>query len=139
MKLLSPLMVFTALSLLAASAFAAEQAPELSGCAAKRQAISTQIERAEAAGNDNEQAGLEKALSEVTANCTEAGLLKEQEKKVLDAKREVSTRQADLDKAMKKGDPEKIDKRKDKLAESRKELQDEQQKLEKLQPDEDDE
>jgi prefoldin subunit 5 len=42
---------------------------------------------------------------------------------VLDAKHEVSRRQADLDKAMKKGDPEKINKRKDKLAESRKELQ----------------
>ena len=42
---------------------------------------------------------------------------------MLDAKHEVSRRQADLDKAMKKGDSEKINKRKDKLAESRKELQ----------------
>ena len=43
---------------------------------------------------------------------------------MLDAKHEVSRRQADLDKAMKKGDPDKINKRKEKLAESRKELQD---------------
>ncbi|MNT74304.1 hypothetical protein D3C72_2131130 [compost metagenome] len=42
---------------------------------------------------------------------------------MLDAKHEVSKRQADLDKAMKQGDAEKINKRKDKLAESRKELQ----------------
>ena len=42
---------------------------------------------------------------------------------MLEAKHEVSRRQADLDKAMKKGDPEKINKRKEKLAESRKELQ----------------
>jgi hypothetical protein len=139
MKFLSPLIAFTACGLLAAPVFAAEQAPELTGCAAKRQDISTQIEQAKAAGNSNQQAGLEKALSEVTANCTDAGLLKEQEKKVLDAKREVSRRQADLDKANSKGDPEKINKRKDKLAESRKELQDEQEKLEKLQPDEEDE
>jgi hypothetical protein len=139
MKFLSPLIAFTACGLLAAPVFAAEQAPELTGCAAKRQDISTQIEQAKAAGNSNQQAGLEKALSEVTANCTDAGLLKEQEKKVLDAKREVSRRQADLDKANSKGDPEKINKRKDKLAESRKELQDEQQKLEQLQPDEEDE
>ncbi|RJX83042.1 DUF1090 domain-containing protein [Pseudomonas sp. LS-2] len=139
MKFLSPLIAFTACGLLAAPLFAAEQAPELTGCAAKRQDISTQIEQAKAAGNSNQQAGLEKALSEVTANCTDAGLLKEQEKKVLDAKREVSRRQADLDKANSKGDPEKINKRKDKLAESRKELQDEQEKLEKLQPDEEDE
>lgn len=139
MKFLSPLIALTACGLLAAPVFAAEQAPELTGCAAKRQDISTQIEQAKAAGNSNQQAGLEKALSEVTANCTDAGLLKEQEKKVLDAKREVSRRQADLDKANSKGDPEKINKRKDKLAESRKELQDEQQKLEQLQPDEEDE
>jgi hypothetical protein len=65
-----------------------------------------------------------KALSEVTANCTDAALKKERENKVLDAKHEVSRRQADLDKAMKKGDADKINKRKDKLAEARKELQD---------------
>ena len=139
MKFLSPLVVFATFGLLAAPSFAAEQAPELTGCAAKRQEISTQIEHAKAAGNSSQQAGLEKALSEVNANCTDAGLLKEQEKKVLDAKREVSRRQADLDKATSKGDPDKINKRKDKLAESRKELQDEQQKLEQLQPDADDE
>jgi hypothetical protein len=139
MKFLSPLFLFATCGLLAAPAFAVEQAPQLSGCAAKRQDITTQIENAKAAGNAGQQAGLEKALSEMNANCTDADLLKQQEQKVLDAKREVSRRQADLNKAMSKGDPEKIDKRKDKLAESRKELQDEQEKLEKVQPDEDDE
>ncbi|KGF62284.1 DUF1090 domain-containing protein [Pseudomonas lutea] len=138
MKFLSSLFAIAACGLLAAPVFAAEQAPQLSGCAAKRQDITTQIENAKAAGNASQQAGLEKALSEMNANCTDADLLKQQEQKVLDAKREVSRRQADLNKAMSKGDPEKIDKRKDKLAESRKELQDEQEKLEKVQPDEDD-
>ena len=76
-------------------------------------------------------AGLEKALSEVTAHCTDSGLKKERENKVLEAKHEVSQRQADLDKAMKKGDPEKIDKRKNKLAESRKELQEALDQLDK--------
>ena len=138
MKFLLSLFAIAACGLLAAPVFAAEQAPQLSGCAAKRQDITTQIEYAKAAGNASQQAGLEKALSEMNANCTDADLLKQQEQKVLDAKREVSRRQADLNKAMSKGDPEKIDKRKDKLAESRKELQDEQEKLEKVQPDEDD-
>ena len=124
MKRLSPLALLTLCSVLAAPLMAAEQAPELTGCAAKRQSISTQIEQAKAHGNAEQQAGLEKALSEVTAHCTDASLKKERESKVLDAKHEVSKRQADLDKAMKKGDPEKINKRKDKLAESRKELQD---------------
>ncbi|KTB58957.1 hypothetical protein AO066_23245 [Pseudomonas fluorescens] len=124
MKFLAPFALLTVASFMTTPLLAAEQAAPLTGCAAKRQAISTQIEQAKAHGNSARQAGLEKALSEVTANCTDASLKKERENKVLDAKHEVSRRQADLDKAMKKGDADKINKRKDKLAESRKELQD---------------
>ena len=131
MKLLSPLALFTVCGLLAAPLMAAETAPELTGCAAKKQAITLQLEQARAHGNSNQVAGLEKALSEVEAHCTDAGLRKERENKVLQAKHEVSKRQADLDKAMKKGDPEKIDKRKNKLAESRKELQEALDQLDK--------
>ncbi|MDQ0651988.1 DUF1090 domain-containing protein [Pseudomonas cedrina] len=123
MKFLTPFALLTFAGFMATPLLAAEQAPQLTGCAAKRQTISTQIEQAKAHGDSAQQAGLEKALSEVTANCTDASLKKERENKVLDAKQEVSRRQADLDKAMKKGDAEKINKRKDKLAESRKELQ----------------
>lgn len=123
MKFLAPFALLTFAGFMATPLLAAEQAPQLTGCAAKRQTISTQIEQAKAHGDSAQQAGLEKALSEVTANCTDASLKKERENKVLDAKQEVSRRQADLDKAMKKGDAEKINKRKDKLAESRKELQ----------------
>ncbi|AZF66528.1 MULTISPECIES: DUF1090 domain-containing protein [Pseudomonas] len=124
MKFLAPFALLTVASFMATPLLAAEEVPELTGCAAKRQAISAQIEQAKAHGNSEQQAGLEKALSEVTANCTDASLRKERENKVLDAKHEVSRRQADLDKAMKKGDADKINKRKDKLAQSRKELQD---------------
>lgn len=131
MKLLSPLALFTVCGLLAGPLMAADTAPELTGCAAKKQAITLQLEQARAHGNSNQVAGLEKALSEVEAHCTDAGLRKERENKVLEAKHEVSKRQADLDKAMKKGDPEKIDKRKNKLAESRKELQEALDQLDK--------
>jgi len=131
MKLLSPLALFTVCSLLATPLLAAEQQPGLTGCAAKKQAISEQIEQARAHGNSNQQAGLEKALSEVTEHCTDASLRKEREQKVLDARHEVNQRTKDLDKAMKKGDSEKINKRKDKLAESRKELQDALDELDK--------
>ena len=124
MKFLAPFALLTVASFMATPLLAAEEAPQLTGCAAKRQAISTQIEQAKAHGNSAQQAGLEKALAEVTAHCTDSSLKKERENKVLDAKHEVSRRQADLDKAMKKGDPDKINKRKEKLAESRKELQD---------------
>jgi len=56
----------------------------------------------------------------VDANCTDASLRKEREQKVLEARHEVNQRTKDLDKAMKKGDPERINKRKDKLAEAKK-------------------
>lgn len=96
MKFLAPLALLTVASFMTAPLLAAEEVPELTGCAAKRQAISAQIEQAKAHGNSEQQAGLEKALSEVTAHCTDASLRKERENKVLDAKHEVSRRQADL-------------------------------------------
>ena len=131
MKFLAPLALLTTVSLASMPLLAAEEVPELTGCAAKRQAISAQIEQAKAHDNSAQQAGLEKALSEVTAHCTDASLRKERENKVLDAKHEVSRRQADLDKAMKKGDSDKINKRKDKLAQSRKDLQEALDELDK--------
>lgn len=132
MKFLPPLVLLTLCSVIATPLMAAvEDSPELTGCAAKKQGIINQIELAKSHGNADQQAGLEKALSEVSANCTDASLKKERENKVLDAKHEVSKRQADLDKAMKQGDAEKINKRKDKLAESRKELQEAVDELDK--------
>lgn len=123
MKLICAL-TLTALCAAASPALmAAESTPNLTGCAAKQQDIRTQIDQARAAGNKNQQAGLEKAISGNTRHCTEASLKKERENKVLKARQEVSQRQADLDKAMKKGDADKINTRKAKLAESRKELQ----------------
>jgi hypothetical protein len=131
MERLASIALLTLCSVMAAPSMAGEEAPGLTGCAAKKQGIVNQIELAKAHGNADQQAGLEKALSEVTDHCTDASLKKERENKVLDAKHEVSKRQADLDKAMKKGDPERINKRKDKLAESRKELQDALDELDK--------
>ncbi|QXI28160.1 DUF1090 domain-containing protein [Pseudomonas vanderleydeniana] len=131
MKFPSSLVLITLCTVMAAPLLAAEEQPELTGCAAKRQAISTQLDVARSQGNSEQQAGLEKALDEVTTHCTDASLKKERENKVLDARHEVSRRQADLDKAMKKGDAEKINKRKDKLAESRKALQEALDELDK--------
>ncbi|GLK87018.1 DUF1090 domain-containing protein [Pseudomonas turukhanskensis] len=119
------------LSLVTTAAVAAETTKTLTGCAAKRDAISQQIEQAKAAGNSAQQAGLEKALSEVKSNCTDEQLEKSREQKVLDAQHEVKKRESDLQKAMSKGDPEKIDSRKNKLAEARKELDEAKKQLER--------
>ena len=89
------------------------------------------MSEARAHNNSAQVAGLEKALSEVTANCTDSSLRKEREQKVLDARHEVNQRTKDLDKAMKKGDSEKINKRKEKLADAKKELQEAVDELER--------
>ena len=131
MNFLAPLALLTTVSLASMPLLAAEEVPELTGCAAKSQAISAQIEQAKAHGNSAQQAGLEKALSEVTAHCTDASLRKERENKVLDAKHEVSRRHAYLDMAMIKGVADKFIKSKVKLAQSRKELQEAVDELDK--------
>ncbi|MGE7993999.1 DUF1090 domain-containing protein [Pseudomonas sp. NPDC089554] len=123
MKLFTSLALFTALGLTAGTLQAAQPEPGLTGCAAKRSAIENQLKIARDNNNSGQVAGLEKALQENTANCTDTSLRKEREQKVLDARHEVAQRTKDLDKAMKKGDPERINKRKEKLAEAKKELQ----------------
>lgn len=109
------------------------QGAPLSGCAAKQAAIEAKLETARSFANEGQVAGLEKALSEVKEHCTEAGLLRENKQKVIDSEREVSEREKDLRKAMGKGDPEKIEKRKAKLAEARAELEEAKKGLEQAQ------
>jgi len=130
MKRISTLFLLASLGLAAGAVQAAQPDPGLTGCAAKRSAIENQLKIARDHGNSNQAAGLEEALRGVD-NCTEAGLRKEREQKVLDARHEVNQRTKDLDKAMKKGDAEKINKRKDKLAEAKKELQEAVDELER--------
>ncbi|MBF8744303.1 DUF1090 domain-containing protein [Pseudomonas putida] len=122
MKRISTFVLLTALGLAAGLAQAAQPDPGLTGCAAKRSAIENQLKEARAADNDAQVDGLEKALDGVK-HCTDSSLRKEREQKVLEARHEVAEREYDLKKAEKKGDAEKINKRKDKLAEARKELQ----------------
>ncbi|AGZ33276.1 DUF1090 domain-containing protein [Pseudomonas sp. SWI6] len=122
MKRVHTLVLLATLGLAATAVQAAQPDEGLTGCAAKRSAIENQLKIARDHGNDAQVAGLEEALRGVE-NCNDASLRKEREQKVLDARHEVAQREKDLKKAEAKGDAEKINKRKDKLAESRKELQ----------------
>ncbi|MDG9926576.1 MULTISPECIES: DUF1090 domain-containing protein [unclassified Pseudomonas] len=106
-------------------------AAEATGCAAKRERLEAQLEEAKSQGNRDRQAGLEKALGQVVDHCDDASLHKTREEKVLEAEHEVRTREAELEKALKKGDPAKIDKRKTKLAEAREELRQAQEALQR--------
>lgn len=118
-------------TLLVGTTALAAQVSQPTGCAGKRQAIEIQIEEARAQGNDHRQAGLEKALAEVKAHCTDESLLQDREAKVHDAENEVREREADLQEAMDKGDADKIATRQAKLAEAHEELKDAKAQLER--------
>ncbi|MGA4633059.1 DUF1090 domain-containing protein [Pseudomonas solani] len=117
---LPTLLLLTAGLTLAGTAAAADT--PLTGCAAKRQAIESRIEQARTHGNDAQVAGLQKALDEVKAHCTDAGLRQQREDDIAKRRAEVQEREADLREAQAKGDAGKIAKREAKLAEARREL-----------------
>lgn len=94
----------------------------LTGCAAKKQEVSDQIEYARTHENKNRVAGLQKALRELEAHCTDEGLLKERQAKVAEKERKVAERQSDLAEAKAKGDTKKIERRQEKLEQAQKEL-----------------
>ncbi|AMG56475.1 DUF1090 domain-containing protein [Pantoea vagans] len=109
---------------------AAHAASNLTGCAAKKQKIETQISFARQHNNTHQVAGLEKALREVNQNCTEGSLLKQRQEKVAEKKFKVQEREQALAKAKAEGrSASKIQKRKDKLAEAHEELKEAEQAL----------
>ncbi|MGC0915012.1 DUF1090 domain-containing protein [Pantoea agglomerans] len=109
---------------------AAHAASDLTGCAAKKQEIETQLSFARQHNNTHQVAGLEKALSEVNQNCTESSLLKQGQEKVAEKKLKVQEREQELAKAKAEGrSASKIQKREDKLADARQELKEAEQAL----------
>ena len=111
---------------------AAHATSDLTGCAAKKQEIETQLSFARQHNNSGQVAGLEKALSEVNAHCTDSGLLQQRQEEVAEKKVKVQEREQELAKAQAEGrSASKIEKRQQKLAEARQELQEAEQALKK--------
>jgi len=91
-------------------------------CQQKEQDIQRQIGYAEKHGNQYRLSGLNKALSEVKAHCTDEKLKADLQKKIAEQHDEIAERQRDLAEAQAKGDTQKIATRERKLAEAREEL-----------------
>ncbi|WP_193073581.1 DUF1090 domain-containing protein [Pseudomonas sp. FME51] len=91
-------------------------------CADKEQRIMERLQRAEAAKNQGQVRGLNKALQEVRDHCTEEGLAAERQRRIAESEAEVEERREDLAEAIRDGDKNKIEKREGKLAEALKEL-----------------
>nr|WP_223510126.1 MULTISPECIES: DUF1090 domain-containing protein [Rahnella] len=114
----------SALTLVPALLFttAAFAAPQPESCVTKQQEIQKQIDEARAHKNQNRVDGLEKALRENKAHCTDAGLKAENQKRVEEKREKVAEREQELKEVQANGDHEKIIKKQQKLEEAKSEL-----------------
>lgn len=111
----------TALALALFSLSTASQAASL--CQEKAQDIQKEIRYAEKHNNQRRIDGLNKALSEVRASCTDSKLRADHQEKIADQKEEIAEREQDLQEAKQKGDADKVTKRESKLKEAQEELE----------------
>jgi len=91
-------------------------------CQEKEQEILREISYAEKHHNQNRINGLNKALSEVRATCSDRDLRAKHQQKIVEQHAEVSERRAELKEAQQSGDREKISKRERKLKEAEADL-----------------
>jgi hypothetical protein len=105
---------------------AAEQSP---ACLAKRAEIERGISAAEAHGNFREVRGLKRALRANNNHCTTALLEAERNRDIAEASDKVAKRQAELEKAERKGSARRIARQRAKLEEARRKLSEAQQPL----------
>ncbi|WP_324280012.1 DUF1090 domain-containing protein [Enterobacter ludwigii] len=101
------------------------------GCEAKRLNIEEQIDYARAHSNNHRIAGLEKALSELNANCTNEGLRAERESDIRKKELKVEERRQELAEARADGRPDKISKKQQKLEDAQYELNEARNRLNK--------
>lgn len=91
-------------------------------CQEKEQDIQREISYAEKHNNQSRINGLNQALSEARANCSDSKLRASHQKKIAEQKHKIAERQRDLAEAKQKGDADKIAKREHKLTEAQNEL-----------------
>lgn len=91
-------------------------------CLQKEKNIEREIAHAKQHDNQRRVNGLERALTEVRASCTDEKLKAAHQENIDVKKREVAEREQDLKEAEEDGDKEKIAKRQRKLQEERAEL-----------------
>ena len=118
----------TALTLLVALAASASTTAsaadtQLTGCAAKRESIRSELRQAQEQGLSDKVAGLTRALDEVNAHCRDNMLVERHNKKVLKAQAKVNQTERSLRLAQEANkQPKKIAKLEGKLEKARAEL-----------------
>ncbi|CAM1645793.1 DUF1090 domain-containing protein [Bartonella apihabitans] len=121
--------LFLALPLVFITFSFAHAEPALKGCAAKKHSIETQLDYARKYNNSYQINGLEKALKDVSENCTDEKLRAERKAKMSEKTRKVSEREAELNDAKAQGNRKKITKKMEKLEKAKQELKEAQDEL----------
>lgn len=121
--------LFSALPLVFITFSFAHAEPALKGCAAKKHSIETQLDYARKYNNSYQIIGLEKALKDVSENCTDEKLRAERKAKISEKTRKVSEREAELNDAKAQGNRKKITKKMEKLEKAKQELKEAQDEL----------
>ncbi len=121
--------LFLALPLVFITFSFAHAEPALKGCAAKKHSIETQLDYARKYNNSYQIIGLEKALKDVSENCTDEKLRAERKAKISEKTRKVSEREAELNDAKAQGNRKKTTKKMEKLEKAKQELKEAQDEL----------
>ncbi|MFC7368786.1 MULTISPECIES: DUF1090 domain-containing protein [Vreelandella] len=102
-------------------------------CEDKISAVRQQLEQAQAHGNHHRVRGLQRSLQSIEENCTNEKVLAEAAEEVRESQEEVRERELVLEEALREGDEDNIQKRRKKLAEEVRELEEHTQELNLLQ------
>ena len=121
-----------ALSLLSFNSVAALDCSELKGCDRKFCEIEQQIEYAKQADNPRKVDGLNKALAQARANCSDADLKQELMDDIRETEDDIAEYEADLLEAEASGNTKKVKKYQDKLQDEKHTLETLQQELSEL-------
>jgi DNA-binding NarL/FixJ family response regulator len=110
--------------LLGVTVYSAACSAQTNGCDAKRSSIENEIAYAQAHGNAKRVDGLETALAQMNANCTDAVLRSDAQRKVTASQKKLAEREHDLQKAKADGKSvKKIAERQHKVDEAHAELE----------------
>lgn len=101
-------------------------------CEDKKMAVRQQLEYAQQYDNQYRVQGLRRALQSIEENCTNERVLEAAEKEVRESQAAVRERELALEQALREGDEDDRQKRREKLAEERRELEEHTQELDLL-------
>ncbi|MCD6005268.1 DUF1090 domain-containing protein [Vreelandella alkaliphila] len=102
-------------------------------CEDKATVLRQQLEYAQAHDNQHRVRGLQRALHSIEENCTNEQVITEAAEEVRESQEEVRERELALEEALREGDEDDIQKRREKLAEEVRELEEHTQELNLLQ------